>query len=338
LIFALVPLVAAGPAAAQITSTTVTVEGAVSDAVTGLPLAGALVLLANGSIATTADSLGRFRLDLPTGVHRLIVQQYGYSERAVAVTVPTAPGPLAIALTPDPVAIEELSVRAGRSVALAGVVVDATTGARLPGATVLLERENRGALSDSAGAFLLADLTAGDHLLLVRQFGYESLYVGVRVTGGEERLEIPLQPAALVLEGLTVEVMANNVATMMQRLRSRRNAAPVNVRALDQDRLLRTAASNLIEFLQLEAFVFPVACSGSGFSSTQCIIRRGRMTEPRVFIDENPVIGGLDQLATYRPHDFVLLEVWSRGATIRAYTHQFMERMAQRPMQLIPGW
>lgn len=316
-----------------------TLAGTVVDASNRNRLAGVIVALVDRNFATVSDSLGEFRISgVPAGVHRFAFGKYGYRDVTVLLTVADPPLSVEIALTPDPLLLDSLDVVADRTITVRGAVVDASTGVRLRGAAVLLASNNRGVVTDSSGTFTLNGLPAGDHLLLVRQFGYESLYVPVRATASHAFIEVPLPPAPMLLEGLTVEVMAANVGTMDQRIRSRRNAAAVNVRALDQDRLLRSAASNLLEFLEFEAFLHPIGCTGSGFISNRCIMRRGRMTEPNVFIDEVPAFAGLDQLATYRPHDLYLVEVWSSGATIRAYTHQFMERMARRPIMLLYSW
>lgn len=224
-----------------------------------------------------------------------------------------------------------------RPVVIVGKVVDATTRTPIPAARVMVMRE-RGTTTDSTGSFRLTGIGEGDYLLLVESYGYESLHVRATASVEPAPLEIPLSPAPMVLEGLNVEVVARNVATMDERLRLRRNAAPVTVHSLDQGRLLRSGASNLLEFLQFEATLHPQVCDGRRVSSDMCVLRRGTLVQPKVFIDEAPAIGGLDELATYRPHELYLLEVWSSGLTIRAYTHQFMERMARRPMQLIYGW
>ena len=55
-----------------------------------------------------------------------------------------------------------------------------------------------------------------------------------------------------------------------------------------------------------------------------------------VYIDEFPALGGLDELGMYSPQDLYLIEVYSFGRVIRAYTYEFMERMAERPMALLP--
>ncbi len=141
-------------------------------------------------------------------------------------------------------------------------------------------------------------------------------------------------------------------------MRSRRRSVAFQTRAFDQERLLRSASATLLEFLRSETRYTPVPCPagtgifGTGSStgslgwhgisrltgamSTSCIIRRGRTISPRVYIDEMPAIGGMDELETYPTAQIYALEVYSQGAEIRAYTYGFMQRMAERPMALIP--
>jgi hypothetical protein len=199
---------------------------------------------------------------------------------------------------------------------------------------VVIDGTNRGTLSDSLGIFELEDVPAGEELLYVRQYGYWEVGALVNVTAGEALvLEVALIPDPEVLDGITV--VAERLATMQRRLTSRRNAAPVSTRAFEQERLFRTAALDVRDFLQMEAFLQLSPCDG-GSVFGDCVRRRGRTIAPNVYIDESPAVGGLDQLALYSPRDLYLLEVYSSGAEIRAYTHQFMDLMARRPMMLIP--
>ena len=214
-----------------------------------------------------------------------------------------------------------------------GVVVDAMSGAHLEGAMVLLDPEGRGTLSDSLGAFELNGVSAGPQRLIVQQFGYQRRAFTVSVTTRPGvAIEVALRPDPWILEGLTAVV--DNVTTMKQRLRSRRRAVPYAARAFEQDVLVRSASSDVLDFLQWETWVRPVPCSGAIIGSI-CVVRRGRVMKPRVYIDEIPVFG-LDELVTYPTHALYLLEVYSSGQEIHAYTYQFMERMALRPMALLP--
>jgi hypothetical protein len=66
------------------------------------------------------------------------------------------------------------------------------------------------------------------------------------------------------------------------------------------------------------------------------VLRRGSLAQPKVYIDEAPVIGGLSFLAMFKPYELYAVEVFSGGLEIRAYTHWYMERMAEEPRLLWP--
>ena len=241
-------------------------------------------------------------------------------------------------------------------VPLHGIVYDAFTGAAVAGAAVYLDDEGYGVLSDSTGVFRFADVFPGPQLIAAVQFGYEETAAPVEVPEEGAFIEIELTPQPILLDGITAVV--DNISTMERRMRSRRRSAPSQTRAFNQERLLRSASSNALDFLRMETRYFPVPCPagtgifGTGSStrslgwhgisrltgamSTNCIIRRGRTISPKVYIDEVPAIGGLDELESYPTAQIYTLEVFSQGAEIRAYTYGFMQRMAERPMALIP--
>jgi hypothetical protein len=214
-----------------------------------------------------------------------------------------------------------------------GTVVDAISGTPLPNTVVRLVEERRGVLTDSLGRFGIVDVPVGQHTIEIRQYGYEAVGAVIVVVAGFLPLDVELAPGPVALEGFTV--IADRLALMNERLESRRNATPVSVQALDQMRLARSAARNMIDFLRDESFIEPTPCSVRGGSGA-CVWWRGTAIRPTVYIDEAPAIGGYDELATYGPSDLYLVEVYSSGGEIRAYTHNFMERMARRPMPLIP--
>jgi hypothetical protein len=228
-----------------------------------------------------------------------------------------------------------------------GVVVDALRGDALPNTMVRLVDARRGVLTDSLGRFTLVDVRLGADMLAVKQYGYQEVDVDIDFREDHPMLRIELQPGPIALEGF--EVVANRLAVMEQRMRSRRNATAVSVRSFDQERLNRSPARDMLDFLAMSGGVRPIECSARGVSSfiasgsptlgwgsMGCIERRGGVTAPRVYIDEAWAIGGLDELAMYQPFEFHTVEVYSSGAEIRAYTHNFMELMARRPMALIP--
>jgi hypothetical protein len=214
---------------------------------------------------------------------------------------------------------------------LSGVVIDELTGEPVPGAAVLIEGHRGGTLTDSLGHFTLRGFAAGPQELNVRQFGYlEIIATVVPPQLPDVLVEIPLAPAPIRLDGVTAVV--EHIETMQQRMESRRRATPLAVNTFGQERLLSSGAPSVLEFLLRSPFIHPVPCQSTGF----CVYRRGRVISPRVFIDEMPAFGGFEELASYNPQNIYALEIYSRGLQIRAYTYQFMERMARRPVALIP--
>jgi hypothetical protein len=216
---------------------------------------------------------------------------------------------------------------------ITGRVIDELTGLPVPGAAVHI-LGGPGVLADSEGRFRLDGLADEPYRLTVRQFGYMSIDAMVRPPPYPDVLfDIPLAPSPVAVEGITAVV--DRLATMNRRILSRRNAAPVTVSAFDQERLMRSGAPTVTDFLLQQASVNPVSCMQIG-ASGPCFLRRGRVIRPRVYIDEMPTIDGLVQLGSYAPRDIYLIEVYAGGQEVRAYTYPFMERMARRPIALIP--
>lgn len=238
---------------------------------------------------------------------------------------------LAAAAGAAPVAAQDPDEAADTSVR--GVVLDVLTGARLDGARVQAEGMRGGTLTDSLGLFALDRVPVGFQVLTVEHYGFEGVEVSLDVQPGMRPFVVELTPKPVMLEGLGV--VTDRLAEMESRLRSRRRAVATSARAFDLERLTRSPARDMLEFLRFESSLGLSPCGGR-WASSLCVFRRGRWTEPGVYIDEIPAVGGLDQLATYRPSELYLVEVYSSGLQIRAYTHNFMERMARRPMALIP--
>lgn len=88
---------------------------------------------------------------------------------------------------------------------ITGVVRDDLSGTPLWGVVVTLPDIDRQAVTDERGRFRFVGLTPGPHHLSVRTEGFEPRTLHALVPrGGELELGIALQPAPIVLEGLTV--------------------------------------------------------------------------------------------------------------------------------------
>lgn len=208
---------------------------------------------------------------------------------------------------------------------LHGVVVDAG-GKPLVGAFVGLAGSDWGALTSKTGRFIIPDVYPGRLELTAEQLGYATRrWVGM-VGPGDAPLVIELDADPLVLPGLTV---------VTDRFQSRRNATATTVQAYDRNDLATAHQNTVMDFVRSRAGVPVVGCPGTTFSSL-CVISRGRVVEPSVYVDEVPVIAGVDYLDSFRPHELYMVEVYARGRHIRAYTTQFMERAAKSRLQPIP--
>ena len=242
-------------------------------------------------------------------------------------------------------------------VTIEGVVRDEVTGTPVAGAAVYLEGENYGALTDSLGAFRIDGVPADSQTVVATQLGYWEIAAEVDVPDAGAIIEIDLKPRPILLDGVTA--VADNIETMVRRLQTRRRSLPYQTRAFDQERLLRSASPSVLDFLWRETNLSRRPCPfGVGVTyaswrpgrrlgawnlpsqvpgalASYCILRRGHVISPRVYIDEVPAIRGLDALENYSTTQIYELEVYSQGAEIRAYTYSFMQRMAREPRALI---
>ncbi len=90
-----------------------TLDGIVTIVDSGQPLAGATVRLAGTERAAETDAFGRFRFsDLPQGDYRIEVRHVGYHTSSLDVAIGSDFLPLSIALVPQPIPLDDLSVTA----------------------------------------------------------------------------------------------------------------------------------------------------------------------------------------------------------------------------------
>jgi hypothetical protein len=159
--------------------------------------------------------------------------------------------------------------------------------------------------------------------LTIEQLGYETLEWEGYVAAGDPLLMIELSARPIVLEGLRV---------VTDRFRSRRSAVATRVYTYDASDLANSFERSALDFIRYRAHGRITACRG-GFGD-RCLVVRGRVVEPIVYIDEIPVLGGLDQLESFAPWDLYMVEIYGGGRHIRAYTPQFMKMAAEQ--RLVP--
>lgn len=240
----------------------------------------------------------------------------------------SALGALALLLGGRPALAQQPTSSLSSGPILVGKVVDSGTGKGLAYAVVTLDKGEPHVITDSTGTFRFGGLQKGIYNLTATQLGYARLTLPVVVSDNPEPVTFQLFPDPIALEGIKV---------MGDRFRGRRNALPVASSAYDHDRLERSPALNVMDFLALEGKLSPAMCPGIGQgNSMYCFNRRGSVVQPQVFLDEAPLPAGMTQLEGYHPNDLYLVEVISNGLMIRAYTKAFMDRLSKNPHALEP--
>lgn len=206
-----------------------------------------------------------------------------------------------------------------------GVVIDDATEQPLANTLVSIEASEWASLTTEGGRFLLCGIGEGTHLVTAEQLGYTTFKAYAEASRTGDVNVVRMRPDPILLEGLEV---------VTDRFERRRKAVATTVRAFDQEDIARSGYWTAAEFIASRAGVFTTLCEGG----TTCVYRRGQRVNPTVYLDEFPLIGGWFQLETMPTSQLYMIEVYSRGAHIRAYTHAFMERAAKIRLAPFPIW
>ncbi len=212
---------------------------------------------------------------------------------------------------------------------IVGFVIDAGTESPLAGALVWIETSPQVSLTTEVGRFLLCDVGSGNHLVTAARLGYDTLRVQVEADPSIEPVRLRMAPDPIVLEGLEI---------VTDRFERRRRAVAVPVRTFEQEALARSNYWSAAEFVDMQAGAVTVRCSTKTSITETCVYDRGRTVRPRIFLDEAPLLGGWDELVSLPTSHLYMIEVYRRGAHIRAYTHHFMARAAKTRLAPLPLW
>lgn len=250
-------------------------------------------MAATAMLPSRPELLGRLRLSATAAVACLLVaaSSLGAQER------------------PDPGEEEQIRIL--------GQVVDARTGAPLSGARVSVADTDWMSITNREGRFVLYGIEPGMHTVTVEHLGYHAGGIEMEAAVGGAPIQLAIEPDPILLAGLEV---------VTRRFERRRRAVGVPVVEFDQELL---AASGYLSVGQMLAARIPVRRTQCLDGGLDCISVRGEAVHPTVYIDEAPMLDGLNALQNYSPHEFHMIEVYQRGRHIRAYTHAFMERASR---------
>jgi hypothetical protein len=202
-----------------------------------------------------------------------------------------------------------------------GVVVDRASGAPIVAASVTIVGRRTSFLTDREGRFRFKGVPTGQVTIEVEQLGYADFSETRTIEANGAPLRLQLEPDPIVLKG--VQVIAD-------RMKVRRSAVATSVRAYTAEQLAMSASFDAYDFVRSRLWIMPCDAryAAAAFTSS-CIMRRGSITAPTVYIDEARHIGGLDDLMGWPMDDIYLVEVYSSGAQVRVYTKRFAERLAK---------
>lgn len=233
-----------------------------TDAETGRPLAGAMVMKLPGEMLAAADSLGRTPgIEAGRG-DSLLASRPGYLDELVPVGRADT---VRIALYED------------RPRAVAGLV-RSTSGFGIDSAAVLMAGSLEPVLTAADGTFLLTDFPAGPHRLFISRPEYpaESLTVSVRA-GETTRVEVALRDTA-------------NEGTLDGVVLARGTQAPVSdallaLSALDRE--ARSGADGRYHFGRVPVGEHLISVQAAGFSpdSVRCRVTRGWTVSVDILLD-----------------------------------------------------
>jgi hypothetical protein len=235
----------------------------------------------------------------------------------------------AIALLALALGTTSLSAQAGQENRAAGRthvqgrVLDAASGRPLILASVEIPELKRYTTTDTEGRFRFDRVPAGEHGLVVRLVGYREH--SRPVSTASDAIEVRMSEDPVLLTGLTVTV---------NRFDSRMKAVPYAVRVLDKREVANSAANDAAEFVVRRAGLISTRCRS--MLQTSCYLIRGSSVEPRVYIDDAHMAGGIDMLANIPREEINRVEVIRSGSVIRVYTDNFMVWAARHNYKPIP--
>ena len=239
---------------------------------------------------------------------------------------------LAVALgAPGTIAPPHAAAQQAPTFTLTGQVVDAINERPIIAAVVKVPDLRRFVFSDVRGRFHFSDFPEGTWDIAVAQLGYHTLDGSITVTEGNG-LYFRLEPDPVALEEITAGGL-----TFKTRLARRRNRSLAPSYVLEGEALLTSTKENVWDMVGWQhGFHF------EGYNDFGCPMATiyGSRGTVGLYIDDRAVrIGIFEEFA---PYDFALVEVYSFGGTMRAYTQQYLDRMTRErrvavSLNMIPG-
>lgn len=213
---------------------------------------------------------------------------------------------------------------------LAGVVVDATTRAPLPGVILSLEGAGRSIATDGRGRFLFRKVHDTDGPLVARQIGYASQ--AADIADGPDTLAIALEPDPLTLHGIEVVARRMHLPEFVGGggFLSRRSFGLADIA---NARPGWTAA----DLLLFRGAVGAIGTGVYGYGYTALwddLYARRR--SPVVLVDNAYAFMGVADLNRLPAYELYSIDVYDHGSIVIAYTKAWMVSQARHVLGLPP--
>jgi hypothetical protein len=213
---------------------------------------------------------------------------------------------------------------------LPGQVRSTTDGSPVSGASVVLPAIQLRVLTDGGGRFVARGVCPGPLELSISHLAFGTAGLTAIAAPGE-LLDVRLEPRAVPLEGLVVEV------------------EPV-VRQLERRRMAHGWKSDAVQFTGVPVEELPVSipefvaaraghplygCPGAIGNERNCFPFRGRRMRVTVCLDEGPFAGGVPMLETFPPDAIGRVEFYPHDGLMKVYSRDFLALAAGKPWLLL---
>ena len=183
-----------------------TLTGFITDAQALLPVEGASITLSPGDHSASSTGFGTFFIsDLAYGAYTLEATASGYEPATQSIDISgTLPQAITIMMAP-----EDTGEPSGAGV-IAGYVSNASTGAPLANAEVVLQPGDTTVATNDFGAFTFLDVDYGDYTLGASANGYETAETDVTVDSALHVVNMALQPDVTIPTGAIAGIVTRD--------------------------------------------------------------------------------------------------------------------------------
>lgn len=222
-----------------------------------------------------------------------------------------------------------------------GRVEDAATRQPIPGARITAADSSAAVFADSLGRFRIALPSGGLLAVQAEGLGYESQRFVLGVRAPSHPFVLLLEPAPVVLEGVTV-VSEEAITVLQQNLERRRNGYPHAMRAFDRAWIDRFGGIGTAYDLVRRGIPRMVPCDED--PGGICVPGRFRtirdpypLEQYSVCIDGWRSISATDELEMLPIESVALVELFhGAGKQVRVYTSQWVLFRARNGLTSIP--